>query len=439
MSSLVNSAVLAAIEKLIDGRFSHYSTLFEWRLKCVENISQEELSKYQLSRFRFIAEKASKLPFYGRIFREQGVIPRDFCSFDNLVRLPVLYKADFRKYPESNYVDFELGKSRGYWVQTSGSTGEPFRLMRDKKYLSQVKAFNLQIFKWFDIDINSKKANFIVPWGSPSAWGNPDNDKYLTVDNFQNKVEEYANFLEWFKPIVLESNPSHLVYFAHYLTENKRKLHIPYLLSYGEQLFDKERKLLEETFRGDVINRYGITELTNIGVECPAHEGFHLNSLGCFIEIVDDKGYPVSNNKEGEIVITSFINEVTPILRYGTGDRGRWIKKSCSCGRTYPLFRVEGRRDDFLKLGNGRIIYMNFFHPIFYKHMDKVKQFQIIQETKSRVAVRLVPTSLFNKETENDITGNIKELLGKGIRVKLFREKSIPWLKSGKYKSVIRL
>lgn len=410
-------------------------------LNSVETISDKELIEYQIDRLRIIAGKACSMPFYRKIFEERHLTIDKLRFLNDLFNLPVVYKKDFRNYLEADYIDFNLGESRGYWVNTSGSTGEPFRLMRDKKYLTQVRSFNLRIFKWFGIDINSRKANFITPWSSsPSTWGNSNNDKYLTVDNFQDKVGEYADFLERFQPTILESNPSFMIYFAHYLNENKRKIHIPYLLSYGEQLFDEERKFLEEIFSGEVINRYGLTEITNIGVECPKHEGFHVNSLGCLVEIVDKKGNPIFDEKEGEIVLTSLINEVTPILRYGTGDRGRWIKKQCPCGRTYPLFQVKGRRDDFIVLPGNRIIYIHFFRDIFYKHLDKIRQFQVVQESKIKITIRLVPTEFFSLGDEMTIISKIKALIGKNTQVKMIKERYIPWdKKSGKYKALVRL
>lgn len=444
MSFIAPNKILSVTEKIANQipnfpGFKSEEIILRQRLKYSEIVPTEELFKHQLQKLRSISRAAYRLPFFKNIFTENDLTPEAFVSVKDLSKLPVLRKTDFRCHAEKEYIDFELGKKRGYWVRTSGSTGEPFRIMRDNKYLTHVKIYNLRFFKWFGIDVNSRKANFIVPWGTPSAWGSPANDKYLTIDDFQNKVKRYADFLDWYKPAVLESNPSYLVYFAKYLSEQNRKIHIPYLLSYGEHLFDDERRVIEKTFSGKVINRYGLTEITNLGVECPRHHGFHLNALGCLLEIVDNNGMAVSEDEEGEIVVTSLINEITPILRYGTGDRGRWIKESCPCGLTYPRFSVSGRRDDTLKLADGRIIYMNFFHPIFYKHMGKIRQFQIVQKSEKEIIARIAPTSDFTDENEKVILKDLKNLLGKDTVITISIEDSISWEKSGKYKSVVKL
>ena len=63
----------------------------------------------------------------------------------------------------------------------------------------------------------------------------------------------------------------------------------------------------------------------------------------CYVEVLDDNDNPVPNGTEGFIVVTDFNNDLTPILRYKSGDRGKMEKVD-----GYEiLYDIIGRGVDF--------------------------------------------------------------------------------------------
>lgn len=110
-----------------------------------------------------------------------------------------------------------------------------------------------------------------------------------------------------------------------------------------------ERKLGIETF--DI---YGLTELwgPGTGIECDRHDGMHVWSDHYLVEIVDpDTLRPVPDGETGEIVLTTFAKQGTPLLRYRTRDVSRIIPEPCPCGSPHPrIARLTGRTDDALKV-----------------------------------------------------------------------------------------
>ena len=64
----------------------------------------------------------------------------------------------------------------------------------------------------------------------------------------------------------------------------------------------------------------------------------------CFVEILDDNDNKVPDGEEGYIVVTDFNNDLTPIIRYKSGDRGK-IKEHKNGYRI--LYDVIGRGVDY--------------------------------------------------------------------------------------------
>ncbi len=95
-----------------------------------------------------------------------------------------------------------------------------------------------------------------------------------------------------------------------------------------------------------VFDHYGTTEMgLGGGVECEARSGYHLREADLLFEIVDrETGAPVPDGAYGEIVFTTLSREAMPLIRYRTGDRGRFLVEPCACGSVLRrLERVRAR------------------------------------------------------------------------------------------------
>lgn len=74
----------------------------------------------------------------------------------------------------------------------------------------------------------------------------------------------------------------------------------------------------------------------------------HIQPLTGVFEVVDENMQPA---QEGEILVTSFTTEGTPLIRYRIGDRITLIPKDkqCACGSCFPLVeKIEGRSTDYI-------------------------------------------------------------------------------------------
>ncbi|NTU84791.1 MAG: phenylacetate--CoA ligase family protein [Chloroflexales bacterium] len=95
-----------------------------------------------------------------------------------------------------------------------------------------------------------------------------------------------------------------------------------------------------------VYNHYGMTEMgLGGGVECAARRGYHLREADLLVEIVDPaSGRRLPEGEPGEIVFTTLTRGGMPLVRYRTGDAGRFAPGRCPCGTSLKtLERVTHR------------------------------------------------------------------------------------------------
>ncbi len=96
----------------------------------------------------------------------------------------------------------------------------------------------------------------------------------------------------------------------------------------------------------EVFAHSGLTETGfGGGVECGAHQGYHLREADLFVEIVDPgTGRPLPDGEPGEIVVSTLCRLAMPLIRYRTGDLGHLLPGPCVCGSPFRrLGAVAGR------------------------------------------------------------------------------------------------
>ncbi|HEX8924570.1 MAG TPA: AMP-binding protein, partial [Terriglobales bacterium] len=112
---------------------------------------------------------------------------------------------------------------------------------------------------------------------------------------------------------------------------------------------------LRERAGCEVFQHYGMTE-TGLGggVDCRAHEGYHLRETDLQFEIVNPRtGEPVPDGTSGEVVFSTLTREAMPLIRYRTGDISSFASKPCDCGTSLrTLHYLRGRINGSVPIGN---------------------------------------------------------------------------------------
>ena len=125
----------------------------------------------------------------------------------------------------------------------------------------------------------------------------------------------------------------------------------------GELCSQALRKRIEELWGCPVFLYYGSMESGAMGIECSMHDGYHPASNVACIEIIalDDSTKEAPSGTLGEIVVTPLWRYASPLVRYRTGDLGRWDTTPCRCGLATPRLHVQGRVDDMVVVGDKKL------------------------------------------------------------------------------------
>jgi phenylacetate-CoA ligase len=115
------------------------------------------------------------------------------------------------------------------------------------------------------------------------------------------------------------------------------------------------RAEIEAAWGATVADTFGMSDMwSTMGGACGQSDGLHLTLDGhAVLELIDpDSGdpLPLEDGASGEFVWTHLRREASPLLRYRSGDLGRVWTSPCPCGRDSPRIRIDGRRDDMLRV-----------------------------------------------------------------------------------------
>jgi phenylacetate-CoA ligase len=347
------------------------------------------LSRRRLSR---LLGTAACTTFYQARLLEAGVttssllLERDPAAV--LAGLAPVTKAELR---EAGPALFVGGRQRRGWLSSSssGSTGEPFRVYYDARAWATLKVLvKLRARRRCGLEVGHRVALLdAVPPVDASPDGGPAG-RVARISVLQ-PAEVVAAQLVAFAPHAVYGLPSALREAGAILQDGGARFRVPLVFTSGELLHPGARAAISRAFQGRVFDIYGSSETKEIGWECPAG-GMHVNADVLMVEIVDDDGQSLPDGAEGHIVVTSLVNQATPLLRYRTGDRGSLLPGRCECGLAFPLLGVvTGREADMLELQGGRRV-SPYALTCALERVGQVLRYQITQLDPARVRVRAI-------------------------------------------------
>ncbi|MDX1251041.1 MAG: phenylacetate--CoA ligase family protein [Gammaproteobacteria bacterium] len=406
---------------------------------------QDRLKALQLERLRTLLRHAgTHVPYYRRLFAENGFQPEKVESVQDLARLPLLTKALIRAHTEDLKSDDARDLAR---FNTGGSSGEPLIFYIGKQRVSHDVAAKWRATRWWGVDIGDPE---IVVWGSPIELGRQDRVKAMrdrllrtrllpAFEMSQARLDGFIEEIRAFKPRMLFGYPSALAHIARHAEVTGWRmddLGIKVAFVTSERLYDHQRAQIEKIFGCRVANGYGGRDAGFIAHECPAG-GMHITAEDIVVEIVDEAGRPLPPGASGEVVVTHLATRDFPFIRYRTGDVAILDDKSCSCGRGLPLIReVQGRTTDFIVAQDGTVMHGLALIYII-RDLPGVRQFKIVQNSLDETRILLATDDSFREPEIENIKSGVRQRLGMGVRVEVERVAGIPKEASGKYRYVV--
>ncbi len=417
-------------------------------LNATQWLSRDKLMDLQCQKlYHLLAYAYEYVPYYHRLFDEVGFHPSEVLADSGAMRkIPILTKSIIKRNAEE-LVTTEPGRRQQLTpLTTGGSTGQPLVFMQDNDFRDYVTADIHRNLGWAGWQLGQVHAYI---WGANfevqalKAFRTRLMDWALNrfVTNAyvlsEDSMQAFADKVRQRKPRIIFCYPSSLHQFARFVRDHGyRDIHFDWMFSSAEVLYPAQRQYIEETFGGQMLNRYGTRELGCIGCECPAHRGLHMSIENVFVEILQN-GKPAEPGAPGDIVVTNLNNYGMPFIRYSVGDVGTLaLDQDCSCGRALPLMKlVQGRRIDMFKTRDGRAVWGGFASPLF--GMKGVEQFQLVQKSLDLVVARIVKDGELDPARLKTIEHTVKIALGDDVQVKFEFPDKIPVLASGKYRYAI--
>jgi phenylacetate-CoA ligase len=146
-------------------------------------------------------------------------------------------------------------------------------------------------------------------------------------------------------------------------------------------------------------------------------------------------------------VITNLFNATMPFVRYAMGDRAALVEPGhCSCGFDGPAMRlVDGRDEDFFVLPDGREISPRVIYDVVNTALpaggvggvlaEAIRAFQIVQEERDRIVVRVVPGARYSDDLWKDLDAHVRAL-HPDVRVAVIRVDALEPGPGGKFRQV---
>jgi phenylacetate-coenzyme A ligase PaaK-like adenylate-forming protein len=81
-----------------------------------------------------------------------------------------------------------------------------------------------------------------------------------------------------------------------------------------------------------------------------------------------------------EAVVTSFMRNGMPVVRYQTGDHVEWVKDQCACGSGSPQFKLLGRIDSQFNLWSCRL-FLSDLEKAIKENLGDLPHYQVQLKT----------------------------------------------------------
>jgi len=324
----------------------------------VERMPRADLERLQAVRLRrLVARAAARVPFHRERLGQAGVSPREIRSLDDLRRLPLSTKADFR----DTYPFGMLAVPMTQVVRlhaSSGTTGKPTVVAytrRDLATWTEVMARSLRAGGVGPGDVVHNAYGYGLFTGGLGFHYGAEHVGAAVIPMSGGFTERQLMALQDFGSTVICSTPSYGLHLAEALAEagiarESLKLRVGFFGA--EPWTEGMRTVLEQRLRLMALNTYGLSEVIGpgVGVECPERCGMHLAEDHFLAEVLDPRTLePVPEGTQGELVLTGLTKEALPLIRYRTRDLTTIDRSPCACGRTLArMGRITGRTDDML-------------------------------------------------------------------------------------------
>jgi phenylacetate-CoA ligase len=396
-------------------RYIFYSLSQKWNKQKIAEFQDKKL-------IEIVNHAANNVPYYRNLFKSIDFDPKQFRGRIDMHRIPLLDKQTLRirqkEFIADNAEQFGIN-----WESTSGSTGTPLNLAIDNStkahklaavlrsyqwagYIPWKKTFSIQSYKFKKPKAIYKRYPMVNLWRF--------NSRLITKE----ASLQILGMINNLKPEMMIGYPFSIYMLSKFANDEGVSIYpLKAIVTAGETLSDKRRKLIENAYNCRVFDFYSHHEDVAIISECKKHSK-HIFEDFSYTEVIDEQNNNITASGTGELVGTGFYNFAMPLIRYRVGDKViiDETQESCSCGCQFKTVQqIIGRQNDYIITPDGRYIGNVLEHAI-----DKARGVilsQCVQDAKNHIYLNLIVDNNFNEDSITDLENGIRSRLGDEIQI----------------------
>ncbi len=392
-----------------------YFSSQKWNRKRIEQYQDKQL-------IAVVQQAARHVPYYRHLFKKIGFDAAKFRGRIDMPKIPLLDKETLRT-RQSEFIADNAQRFGIHWDSTSGSTGTPLHLIIDHSTKAHKLAAVIRSYQWggyfpgikiFSIQsytFDNPKAIF-KRYAPVNLWR--FNAKILSKDN----AIEILRMINTIKPDMLIGFPFSIYTISRFAQKAGISVQpVKSIVTAGETLSVKKRRLLEKAYGCEVFDFYSLHENVVIISECKHHTK-HLCEDFAYNEIVNENGEDATQNRAGEIVGTGLYNYAMPLIRYKIGDTVVLDQNNhqCQCGSVFKSIKeIVGRQNDYIVTPDGRYLGNVLEHSV--DQAKGVMMSQCIQDRLNHLYVNLVVDDLFSDDSTDALEKGLRLRLGNEIKI----------------------
>lgn len=399
-----------------------------------------------------IAQAYEHVPFFRQHMDKAGVRPQDTRTPAGFRLIPATSKADYRRnFPAGVLMDgTTMSDPLIYRSQSSGTTGERLLTIVHTYTLAERMTTTSTVNPALQAVFSSAKEQRIcryaapncsdvecaAPFTTPESRTLADGTRVLPVAHDllatpQAMISQAVDEIIQYRPHWLYTDPMHLAFLARCMRASG--IEPPavggVVLTYNVVTSAARRQIAD--FPGVIAEVVSMSELGWMGMECP--QGYiHMNTESFYLEFLADAGRPAEPGELAELYVTSIGDQISPHLRYQTGDLFTLIDGACACGHPFPRVEMHGRAR-YAVVRDGRPVLTPLRLDRLVGPADWLELYKLRQVDDERFVFRYIPADDADRGPAAELAARLRDALGPEVKISMEAVKYIECERSGKF------
>ncbi len=261
----------------------------------------------------------------------------------------------------------------------------------------------------------------------------------LSSDHLQaaNMPNYMAALRDW-RPAFIQAFPSALYPLAKWLDLHPQPditERIRGVMLFSENVYDHQYELFCKVFGCPVLKHYGHSERAVMAASLPDDPRYFVYPHYGFVELLDAAGQIVTRRGGlGEIVATSFDNQVMPFVRYKTGDMAV-LSEDIDPARPWRVIfeRLDGRLQEYVVTHDLRLISIATLGAAHFNELAEVGAIQYEQKEIGKIDLWVEVQGPLGEAAKRHIAAAVREKTQGGCELRVLETAVIQRTVRGKH------